>query len=130
DGALSGGARPRVARAAALCQDAPLLLLDEPLAHLDLRHQIDCLTLLAHWARESPRTVIFSCHDLNLARRFATHALLMPGDGTAHAGPVRDVLTPELASRVFGYPLVLIEADGHEALVPALCRPERESPEP
>ena len=127
---LSGGERQRVALAAALCQDAPLLLLDEPLAHLDLRHQIDCLTLLAHWARESPRTVIFSCHDLNLARRFATHALLMPGDGTAHAGPVRDVLTPELASRVFGYPLVLIEADGHEALVPALRRPERESPEP
>ena len=120
---LSGGERQRVALAAALCQDAPLLLLDEPLAHLDLHHQIDCFETLTHWttgAHAAPRTVILSCHDLNLARRFATHALLMDGDGAAHAGPVRDVLTPALASRAFGYPLVLIEDAGHEALVPAL----------
>jgi iron complex transport system ATP-binding protein len=120
---LSGGERQRVALAAALCQDAPLLLLDEPLAHLDLHHQIDCLEMLTRWAngaQAAPRTVILSCHDLNLARRFATHALLMDGNGVAHAGPVRDVLTPALASRAFGYPLVLIEDAGHEALVPAL----------
>lgn len=119
---LSGGERQRVALAAVLCQDAPLLLLDEPLAHLDWHHQIDCLTALARWVAQAPRTIVFSCHDLNLARRFATHAVLMDGNGAAHAGPVRDVLTPALASRAFGYPLVLIEQDGHEALVPALPR--------
>jgi iron complex transport system ATP-binding protein len=116
---LSGGERQRVALAAALCQDAPLLLLDEPLAHLDLHHQIDCLTVLTRWMKAVPRTIVFSCHDLNLARRFATHALLLDGEGAAYAGPVTDVLTPALASRVFGYPLVLIEQDGYEALVPA-----------
>lgn len=120
---LSGGERQRVALAAALCQDAPLLLLDEPLAHLDLHHQIDCLTTLVSWMKAAPRTIVFSCHDLNLARRFATHALLMDGEGAAHAGRVAEVLTPALASRVFGYPLVLIEQDGHEALVPALRSP-------
>jgi iron complex transport system ATP-binding protein len=120
---LSGGERQRVALAAALCQDAPLLLLDEPLAHLDVHHQIDCLTALAHWMRTFSRMVLFSCHDLNLARRFATHALLLDGAGNAHAGPVADVLTPALASRAFGYPLVLIEADGYEALVPAWRSP-------
>ncbi|CAH2771391.1 MAG: hypothetical protein CBARDCOR_1530 [uncultured Caballeronia sp.] len=41
--------------------------------------------------------MIFSCHDLNLARRFATHALLLDGAGHAYAGLVRDVLTPERA---------------------------------
>ncbi|WP_323120972.1 ABC transporter ATP-binding protein [Burkholderia alba] len=116
---LSGGERQRVALAAALCQDAPLLLLDEPLAHLDLHHQIDCLAALTDWLRAGTRTAIFSCHDLNLARRFATHALLLDGRGGAQAGAVRDVLTPERASRAFGYPLVLIEQDGREALVPA-----------
>jgi len=116
---LSGGERQRVALAAVMCQDAPLLLLDEPLAHLDLHHQIECLEALARWVGAVPRTVMFSCHDLNLARRFATHALLMDGNGNAHAGPVRDVLTPALASRAFGYPLVLIEDAGREALVPA-----------
>ncbi|RKP44842.1 ABC transporter ATP-binding protein [Trinickia fusca] len=117
---LSGGERRRVALAAVLCQDAPLLLLDEPLAHLDWHHQIECLTVLAQWVAQVPRTIVFSCHDLTLARRFATHALLMDGKGGAYAGPVRDVLSPTLASRAFGYPLVLIEQDGHEALVPAL----------
>jgi iron complex transport system ATP-binding protein len=120
---LSGGERQRVALAAALCQDVPLLLLDEPLAHLDLHHQIDCLTALTSWMQAAPRTIVFSCHDLNLARRFATHALLMDGEGAAHAGPAKDVLTPALASRVFGYPLVLIEQDGYEALVPARRSP-------
>ncbi len=116
---LSGGERQRVALAAVLCQEAPLLLLDEPLSHLDLHHQIDCLEALAAWTREPRRTVMFSCHDLNLARRFATHALLLDGAGGAYAGPVHDVLTPALASRAFGYPLILIRDGEHEALIPA-----------
>ncbi|OAJ51473.1 ABC transporter ATP-binding protein [Paraburkholderia ginsengiterrae] len=116
---LSGGERQRVALAAVLCQDAPLLLLDEPLSHLDLHHQIDCLEALAAWTREPRRTVMFSCHDLNLARRFATHALLLDGEGGAYAGPARDVLTPARASRAFGYPLILIRDGEHEALIPA-----------
>ncbi len=117
---LSGGERQRVSLAATLCQDAPLLLLDEPLAHLDLHHQIDCLEALSVWTKSNDRCVIFSCHDLNLARRFATHALLLDGAGLTHAGRVRDVLTPERASAAFGYPLKLIEQDGHEALVPVI----------
>ncbi|SAL16011.1 ABC transporter-like protein [Caballeronia peredens] len=119
---LSGGERQRVALAATLCQNAPLLLLDEPLAHLDLHHQIDCLHALRDAAREDKRTVIFSCHDLNLARRFATHALLLDGRGGACAGPVADVLTPERASAAFGYPLALIRDGEHEALVPSIHR--------
>jgi iron complex transport system ATP-binding protein len=124
---LSGGERQRVALAAVLCQDAPLLLLDEPLSHLDLHHQIDCLDALAAWTREPRRTVMFSCHDLNLARRFATHALLLDGSGGVYAGPVHDVLTPALTSRAFGYPLILIRDGEHEALIPA-PRVRHESP--
>ncbi|WP_250512387.1 ABC transporter ATP-binding protein [Caballeronia sp. INDeC2] len=120
---LSGGERQRVALAAVLCQNAPLLLLDEPLSHLDLHHQIDCLHALRDTAREHKRTVIFSCHDLNLARRFATHALLLDGKGGAHTGLVADVLTPERAGAAFGYPLALIRDGEHEALVPSIHRP-------
>jgi len=112
---LSGGERQRVALAAVLCQEAPLLLLDEPLSHLDLHHQIDCLEALTAWTRAPRRTVMFSCHDLNLARRFATHALLLDG------------LTPTLTSRAFGYPLILIRDGEHEALIPA-PRSRHESP--
>jgi iron complex transport system ATP-binding protein len=118
---LSGGERQRVGLAAVLCQEAPLLLLDEPLAHLDLHHQIACLDALAHWVSTAARTIVFSCHDLNLARRYATHALLLDGRGGFHAGPVREVLTPERASAAFGHPLVLIRDGLHEALVPAFA---------
>lgn len=120
---LSGGERQRVALAAAICQDAPLLLLDEPLAHLDLHHQIACLEALRRWVRADDaavRTVVLSCHDLNLARRYATHALLLDGRGGCWAGPVREVLTAERASEAFGHPLALIRDGPHEALVPAL----------
>jgi iron complex transport system ATP-binding protein len=123
---LSGGERQRVALAAVLCQDAPLLLLDEPLSHLDLHHQIECLEALSEWTRAPRRTVLFSCHDLNLARRFATHALLLDGNGGARAGPVHEVLTPALTSRAFGYPLILLRDGEHEALIPA-PRSRRES---
>jgi iron complex transport system ATP-binding protein len=122
---LSGGERQRVALAAALAQDAPLLFLDEPLSHLDLHHQMACLDALTRWLQAEPaaRTVVFSCHDLNLARRFASHALLLDGAGEVSAGRARDVLSAERASAAFGYPLVLIHEGGHEALVPALQRP-------
>jgi iron complex transport system ATP-binding protein len=119
---LSGGERQRVALAAALCQQAPLLLLDEPLSHLDLRHQVECLEVLRAWVAELPasRTVLLSCHDLNLARRFATHALLLDGKGTVIAGAVADVLSAEHASRVFDFPLTLLRDGEHEVLVPRL----------
>ncbi|WP_321879215.1 ABC transporter ATP-binding protein [Paraburkholderia bannensis] len=119
---LSGGERQRVALAAVLCQAAPLLLLDEPLAHLDLHHQIACLEALRQWVRVDARSVVLSCHDLNLARRYATHALLLDGCGGCWAGPVLDVLTAERASEAFGHPLTLIRDGPHEALVPALGR--------
>lgn len=120
---LSGGERRRVALAAVLCQDAPLLLLDEPLAHLDLHHQIACLEALAHWVNTGSRTVVFSCHDLNLARRYATHALLLDGRGGCFAGPVHEVLTAERASAALGHPLRLIREGAHEALVAAFDYP-------
>ena len=125
---LSGGERQRVALAAVLCQEAPLLLLDEPLSHLDLHHQIACLEALTRWVDADARAVVFSCHDLNLARRFATHALLLDGRGGFHAGAVRDVLTPERASNAFGHPLVLIRDGEQEALVPALHRASNSTP--
>ena len=120
---LSGGERQRVALAAVLCQGAPLLLLDEPLSPLDLHHQIACLEALSHWVNTGSRAVVFSCHDLNLARRYATHALLLDGRGGCFAGPVRDVLTAERASAAFGHPLRLLREGVHEALVAAFELP-------
>lgn len=79
-GRLSSGERQRVAVAAALMQDAPLLLLDEPSSHLDYAHRQMLVTVLAaHAARGG--LVVASLHELDLAWQLATHALLLEGPG-------------------------------------------------
>ncbi|CAG2149180.1 ABC transporter ATP-binding protein [Cupriavidus numazuensis] len=115
---LSGGERQRAALAAVLAQQAPLLLLDEPVSHLDLRHQIMVLEVLASLARAGRHAIVVILHDLNLARRYATHALLMAEDGTALHGPAQQVLTPEQCSRALRTPIVSVTDGFHTALIP------------
>ncbi|AKJ67160.1 ABC Fe3+-hydroxamate/cobalamin transporter, ATPase subunit [Pandoraea thiooxydans] len=117
---LSGGERQRVRLAALLAQQTPVMMLDEPVAHLDLHHQIECLQILARHVARTGGPVLFSCHDLNLGRRFATHALLLDGRGGWRAGPAREILSPAHCSEAFGYPLILLRDGPHEALIPAV----------
>lgn len=111
---LSGGERQRVAMATLLTQDPPLVLLDEPLAHLDLAQQLRMLSLLSEDVREGRRAVMLSIHDLSLASRVATHALLLMGDdaGTVLAGPVDEVMREASLSQAFAHTLRRHEADG------------------
>lgn len=108
---LSGGERQRVALATLLVQDAPLALLDEPLAHLDLAHQIAMAELVAAEVHERGRAALMSVHDLSLAQRVGTHALLL-GGGQAWAGPIDEVLDEARLGRVFGHRLRRHEAGG------------------
>lgn len=101
---LSGGERQRVAIAALLAQQVPLLLLDEPTAHLDLKHQIGVLEHLHALVRSGERAAVIALHDLNLAARFASHALLLGGAAPA-AGPLDEVMTEQALSAVFRHPL-------------------------
>ena len=116
---LSGGERQRVALATLLVQDPPLMLLDEPLAHLDLAQQLRMLDLLAEQALDRQRTVMLSVHDLSLAQRVATHALLLSRDGRCDAGPVEQVLTEFTLSAAYGHPLRRHEAQGRIWWLPA-----------
>jgi len=102
---LSGGERQRVALAALLAQQVPLMLLDEPTAHLDLKHQIGLLEHLHVWVQQGERAAVLALHDLNLAARFATHALLLAPDGRASTGPVDDVMTDAALAAAFDHPL-------------------------
>ena len=115
---LSGGERQRVAIAALLAQDTPLLLLDEPAAALDLAHQVRTMHLLARLCRDEGRTVITIGHDLTLAHGISTHALLLGGDGTWHAGTVGDVMQPALLGDVLGHPIDVIERGTRRIFIP------------
>jgi iron complex transport system ATP-binding protein len=115
---LSGGERQRVALAALLAQDPELFLLDEPTTHLDLAHQAALFEHLSALAREGARSIVFATHDCNLARRFATHALLLDGQGGVVCGAARSVLDAERLSRLFGFPLAWAHSGEASGFVP------------
>ena len=96
---LSGGERQRVALAALLIQAPELMLLDEPVSHQDVAQQLQVMQLLRELSAN--HAVIASCHDINLARRFATHALVL-GEGQHWSGLVGDTLVPEILRQAFG----------------------------
>lgn len=101
-GELSGGERQRVAVARALAQETPVLLLDEPTAHLDIGHQAGVLGLVRRIAQEQGKAVLAVVHDLTLAAQYCDRlALLRKGSLVAEGTPER-VLQPALLREVYG----------------------------
>lgn len=101
-GELSGGEQQRVLIARALAQSARTLLLDEPTAHLDLKHQADILTLVRELAHREGFAVLIVLHDLNLAASYADRVALLSNGQVAALGTPDQVLTPEQLSPVYG----------------------------
>lgn len=122
-GELSGGEQQRVLLARALAQETPVLLLDEPTAHLDLRHQARLLSLVRELAREHGLAVLMALHDLNLVALYADRVALLSEGRLFALGSPEQVLTPETLMAAYqvalnvvphpeyGTPLVL--PDGH-----------------
>ena len=110
---LSGGERRRLALASLLVQDAPVWLLDEPTSHLDLHQQI---ALLERLRAQHARTLVMSLHDVNLAARYCTHALLIFGGGDCCGGPVEAMLQPAVLGRLYGHDIRRV-GDGADAVV-------------
>ena len=101
---LSGGEKQRVILARAIAQETPLLLLDEPTAFLDLRHQVGIYDILAD-LNEAGTTIIAVTHDVNLAGSYCRHVLaLRDGRVWAHGAPA-EVLRLDLLQEVYGVPL-------------------------
>lgn len=104
---LSGGERQRVMLARALAQEPELLILDEPTAHLDLRHQVACVALLRRLNRERGTTVLLVSHDLNLAAEVAGRLVLLHRGRTIRVGPPEAVLEAGVLTRVYECPVMV-----------------------
>lgn len=102
---LSGGERQRVMVARALAQQTPILLLDEPIANLDIRYQVQLLSLLKKQVVENGLTVACVLHDLNLAAAYADDVWLMQKGQLIANGSVEEVFKQEILSNVYGLKL-------------------------
>jgi len=118
---LSGGEHRRVLIARALAQDCPVLLLDEPTAHLDLTHQAGVLRLLARQCRTERTAVVAALHDLNLAADHCDRLLLLAHGRILADGSPDAVLRPEPLRDAYGADVQVARnpLTGHPFVVPA-----------
>ncbi len=104
-GELSGGEQQRVILARALAQACPILLLDEPTAHLDLHHQVSLLGLVRHMAKDQKLAVLVAMHDLNLAALYADRLVLLVDGRIRASGTPAEVLTTDILQSAYQVPL-------------------------
>jgi zinc/manganese transport system ATP-binding protein len=115
-GELSGGEQQRVLIAHAVISRPRLLLLDEPLANLDLRSEQGIVSVLARLAREHNIAVLISAHDMNPLMR-ETDTIVYVAAGRAAAGRTDDVIQPEVLSALYGSPVDVIRVHGRVLVV-------------
>lgn len=98
---LSGGEAQRVITARAIAQQTPWLLLDEPVAHLDIHYQMELMNYLTVLNEQKNTSIITVLHDINLASRFCKQLVLMKQGKILAVGPTKEVLNVELLREVY-----------------------------
>ena len=97
---LSGGEHARMHCARLFASDAPLILADEPVSALDLKHQYQIMQMIRHYVSETKGALII-LHDLNLVARFSDRVICMQNGSIVADGTPKETLTPALISNVF-----------------------------
>jgi zinc/manganese transport system ATP-binding protein len=121
-GNLSGGQQQRILIAHALIRRPQLLLLDEPLANLDIRAVAEILLLLRKLAREHNITVLISAHDMNPLMGVMDRVIYL-AHGRAASGTPSEIIRTEVLSALYGYHIDVIRVHGR-VLVIAACAPD------
>jgi iron complex transport system ATP-binding protein len=115
---LSGGEQRRLAFARLFAQSPILFLLDEPVNHLDISHQIHLLDCVIRQAKHRNGAVIMSLHDLNLAQRYCDHFIFLLGKGQSLVGSKEMIFQPENLMQLYDYPIIEISSDKGQAFIP------------
>ena len=119
---LSGGERQRVIIARALAQEARILLLDEPTAFLDIRHQVEIARLVRRLKDEKGLTVVNVSHDLNLAAAFSERLVLLKAGRVFASGAPAEVLREEVLREAYETDVYVGTWDAGPFVVPRMKR--------
>ena len=114
---LSAGQHQKVMLARGLAQEPEILLLDEPTANLDVKHQLDVTRLLHRLSREKRIIVVMICHDLNIASKYADNILLMSQGTIFAAGTPKEVMTVENIKEVYDVDSEVIMDEGRPHVI-------------
>lgn len=101
-GELSGGERQRVVIARALAQQTPILLLDEPIAHLDIGHQADVLEMARRLCSQEGKAILAIVHDLTVAAQYCDRLIMLNKGEVVREGHPSDVLREDVLAEVYG----------------------------
>jgi len=123
---LSGGEKARTSFARVLAQQTPLVLLDEPTAALDIRHQEQVLSEARQLAAEG-HAVVAVLHDLTVAAAHADRVCVLAGGRLRADGAPRDVMTPDVLGDVYGHPVDVLDHRGRLVVLPHLIDPRPRS---
>lgn len=115
---MSGGEKQKVLIARAFCQEPCVMLLDEPTSNLDLKHQLETMSLVRDKVRENGLMAIVAIHDLNLAAHFADKIVMLKKGVIHRAGESRETLTPDNIQEVYGVKAEVIERQGKTYILP------------
>ncbi|MGL1901094.1 MAG: heme ABC transporter ATP-binding protein [Fibrobacterales bacterium] len=116
---ISGGEKQRVIIARSLAQQSGILLLDEPINHLDLKHQISILSLIKTLSKEKNLAVLTTLHDINMAARFSDSIVLLNNGKVVTKGSPQRVLTKEHIERIYDIEVTISEDhNGNPYIIP------------
>lgn len=109
---LSAGQHQKVSIARGLAQQPDVLILDEPTANLDVRHQVQVIELLHRVSHEKGMTVVMVSHDLNIAAKYADRIVVMSTPGVIHKiGTPKEVITEDTIRYVYGMECKILDVD-------------------
>ncbi len=114
---MSGGELQKVSVARALVQEPRVLLLDEPTSNLDLKNQIEILTIVREAVSGHDVSAVMTMHDLNLAIRYSDKFIFLK-DGVIHAAGGEEVVTAEIIEAVYGVPVAVERFNGFQVVIP------------